>query len=97
MRTLPPATGTCRWLSDAVNGNRRLEINGKAYEVERTKTGYILHRVDDRGNFIRYVIDCTWGRGVWTCSCPDAQNRRERLTCCKHVRALQAALRALPF
>ena len=101
MRTTAPATGTCRWLSDAPNGNRRLLINDKEYEVQVVKTGYVLHRVDDRGNFTRYVIDTrppadsSLPRGAWTCSCPDAQYRRT--TCCKHVRALQAALRALPF
>ncbi len=96
MTKLPPATGICRWLSDALNGCRRLEINGQAYEIEQLTGGLNLHRVNDRGEITRYHVNTSLPCGVWTCSCPDATNRPERRCQCKHVRALRAALQALP-
>ena len=95
MRTkLAPATGTCEWLDNAPNGNRRIRINGTIYEVyQRVSGGFILWKDDTTA----YTIDTTFGCGVWMCNCSDALYRPERRHTCKHVLGLRAALRALPF
>jgi hypothetical protein len=96
--TLPPATGTCRWLDDAPNGNRQLAINGVTYEVETLEFGWALYRLDSDAVVVRYEVKPEPYRpGVWTCTCPVSRNRPERYGCCKHVKALRAALAALPF
>lgn len=96
--TLPPATGTARWLPDAPNGNWQLSINGVTYEVEPLADRYRLYRLDDEAGVV--VYDVTFDAqvaGLWSCSCPDAANRPERRHCCKHVMALKAALRRRPI
>jgi hypothetical protein len=100
-----PATGTCVWLTPALNGNPRLEINvqnatgeliSHIYEVARAADGgYDLLRVKD-GEIVCYTVRSR-GRGLWECNCPDAQKRAARRYTCKHARALPAALRKLPF
>lgn len=87
---LQPATGTCQWVGRAPNGAPLLRINEKTYEVHRTDTGYAMYTVRF-GEVVRYEVVTTWGSG-WTCDCPDATNRAERADCCKHIRALKAAL-----
>jgi hypothetical protein len=101
-KILPPATGLVRWLPREVNGNMRIEITPaggepQTYEIEELKDGYNLHSFNrDTYEFVRYRIRFA-NHGMWTCSCPDAQNRPERLTTCKHTRGLKAGLKALPF
>lgn len=101
-KPLPPATGTCQWLSDATNGNRRLEITtaegfSTIYEVEEGNGVYRLHQVkSESGEFACYTVR-HWASGAWECDCPDAKNRPERRCACKHAKALPAALKKLPF
>ena len=84
--------GTCRWLPDEVNGNRRLEINGVPYEVEELgDRGFRLYRW--KGAEIKAIdIDAQ----TWQCDCEDATYRPNRPGGCKHVRALRAALALRP-
>lgn len=98
---LPPATGTCRWVGEAANGNPLLEITTEAvshiYEINSRYGGYDLHYFDrDRNEFRRYKIDVS-GEGYWVCTCPDAIHRPERKYTCKHTLALKAALIKSPF
>ncbi len=84
--------GTCSWLPDEANGNRVLEINGTAYEVEALVGGYRLYRW--KGAEIKTIdIDAQ----TWQCDCEDATFRPERPGGCKHVRALKAALPRRPW
>lgn len=96
MRTvLAPATGICRWVGKAANGNPLLSIDGPVYEVEQTETGYKMYRLigGDYPEVLVYELVTTWGSGVWQCDCPDATHRPERANGnCKHCRALRAAL-----
>ncbi len=99
-KTTKPATGVVRWLKAAPNGNRVILITPaggpeQEYEVEETRTGYNLHRVDTRtGEFHCYRLTCFPGGGM-TCNCPDAMHRRQGA--CKHIVGLRAGLRAQPF
>jgi len=106
-RPLPPATGTCRWMSyiDPSSGNRWLHIaattpSGRLvkedYEVELLKGAIRLHKLDEDFNVVTYTVSTTWGNDNWTCDCPDATNRPERLHNCKHVRALKSAMSQMP-
>ena len=104
-KTVPPATGVARWMNyvDPVSGNRWLTItvNGvsKDYEVEKIQGGYRLHHLDlDTLEITTYTVTIRGAGGrVWFCDCPDAKNRPERASACKHVRALRAALAKLPL
>lgn len=97
-----PATGTVRWLKPAANGNRRIEIStstgSKAYEVAQDpEGGFLLLFLKDYvslDNIGCYHVK-SLGRGLWSCDCPDAKNRRPNS--CKHAKGLAAALRSLPF
>lgn len=100
---LKPATGHVRWVGNAANGNRQLEIttNGisQTYEVVRSLDGgFNLLRVKD---YVTCEIVCYTVRSinprVWACNCPDATNRPSRRYSCKHALALSTALRSLPF
>lgn len=97
--TATKATGVCRWVGTAVNGNRLLMIKPargeeQTYEVEEPAKGdlFRLHRVDYRtGEFFTYNITKFPGGGL-ACDCPDAKHRRGPCGC-KHSRGLAAALR----
>lgn len=94
----PPATGTCRWLAPAANGNRQLAINGVTYEVAELPDGWALYRLDAVQIVIRYTVrPDPQLPAVWSCDCPDATNRPGRKYNCKHSRALRAAMSQLPF
>lgn len=100
-KVLPPATGTCKWVGFAANGNRLLEVTvnllTQVYEVNEEPNGYTLHYYDKKlHEFIKYTIEFH-NHGMWSCNCPDAINRPERKFCCKHTRALRKALTTLPF
>ena len=86
------ASGTCRWvLPIGEVGTGVLAINGQSYTVTVHRDGgrvlgYRLEKLDGRA----YDIDASAGEH-WACDCPDATYRGRE---CKHVKALQAALRA---
>lgn len=87
----------CRWLPDAPNGDRTLEITtgrvSHVYEVAEVAGGFLLSRFDESDAIVTYRIDTTDGRW-WRCDCPAAKFNRGT---CKHLRGLRAALRSLPF
>lgn len=96
---LPPATGTCRWVDrNPLTWNNYLRITirtkdgkevAKDYEVEELNGCYLLWFLDDDCFIQRYKVT-KFPRGVLACNCPDARNRPERMTSCKHARALMA-------
>lgn len=91
-KPLAPVAGTCRWLNVEVNGNRRLEINGTAYELaDLGGLGWRLYRFLPDGTSTAYDIDPN-APGGWSCDCPDGTYRPNRPGGCKHVRALQTLL-----
>lgn len=95
--TLKPVSGSCCWLPDEVNGNRRLAINGTAYELEDLDgRGWRLYRFLPDGTPTAYDIDIHAPYG-WQCDCPDGTFRPNRPGGCKHVQALKAALARRPF
>lgn len=100
-KILSPATGTCAWVGyDPLEDVHFLRITcgrvSRVYRVEEVEQGYLLAWSDESGS-AEYLIDVKRHPGAWYCNCPDAENRPERCGCCKHVRALKAALKNLPF
>lgn len=97
-KSLPPATGSVRWLPPAPNGAPRLLITtaggfgvSQEYEVHETFGGFRLLRWEEsapgNGRVVEYFVDTLRD----TCTCPDARLRRQGA--CKHLRGLRAALR----
>jgi hypothetical protein len=89
-----PVSGSCRWvLPIGEVGTGVLAINGQNYTVTvlcgpSGVSGYRMAKVDGT----TYDVCTTEER--WTCDCPDATFHPERPGGCKHVKALQAALKA---
>jgi hypothetical protein len=95
-----PVKGVCRWVGEAVNGNRLLTITPEGgveqcYEVEELAkgAGYNLHRVDlQTGEFYCHRVTRDAG-GTLHCNCPDVTKGGRKPWECKHARSLFAALR----
>lgn len=92
-RVLRPATGKVRVLRPVGTVNDRageIAIEGKAYYLALTGTGYRLHGYDARAQApTLYDLPLS----LDSCDCPDATYNAERPGGCKHRRAL-AALKA---
>lgn len=101
-----PATGICRWLEPASDGTARLLIQpeggeSRIYHVREEDDGWHLRRfvTDEQTGEVKLIDYAVTGDywSAWRCNCPDATHHRSRRFACKHVRALKAALKALPF
>lgn len=99
MASIPPATGKVKILSHWDGVSMTVEItpeNGTAqvYDVFQGEHGFDLYTIKADERIVKYSLDC---RGKhWSCTCPDATHRPERLHCCKHVRAVKAAIKVVP-
>jgi hypothetical protein len=98
-RNLKPVHGVCKWLAPMDwLGKGLLLINGTPYHVERLHdfsadegpkpVGFRLTKED--GTVYDVSTDLPHG---WTCDCPDGTYNSERPGGCKHIRALQVAVK----